>query len=159
MANISTLTPTLEDYLEAIARIAGQNGTAHVKDIAEAASVHMSTVTTALQNLSKKGFVHYRPYKAATLTEKGQKFADKILTRHKTISSFLLNILLVNENVAEENACRMEHILDEEVVEHLMLFAQFVRECPRTGEEWLEQFQYYLENEGAPPKEKNTISK
>jgi DtxR family Mn-dependent transcriptional regulator len=153
MADTTELTPTLEDYLESICHLERRKGSAHVKDIAEAAGVHMSTVTTALRNLSEKGLVRYRPYKAATLTKAGQKIADKILNRHKTISKFLSSIIMVNKEIAEKNACRMEHYLDEEVVEHLALFAQFVRDCPRAGDEWLEKFSQYLGNEGAPPQD------
>jgi len=54
MSKAYTLTPTLEDYLEAIGRLVARKGDAHAKDIAHAVSVHISTVTTALRSLSEK---------------------------------------------------------------------------------------------------------
>jgi len=85
--------------------------------------------------------------------------ADRIVGRHEAIRRFLSEILLVSEQVADENACRMEHILDQEVMEHLSLFAQFVRECPRAGDDWLERFRYYLEHDGQPPKDDAAMKK
>ena len=145
MAKAEALTPTMEDYLEAISRLVERDGSAHVKDIADATSVHMSTVTTALRNLAERGLVNYRPYQAATLTEKGRRLADRILDRHEAINDFLSEILLVDEEVAEANACRMEHVLDRQVVEHISLFGRFVKECPGAGETWLDRFRSYLE--------------
>jgi len=157
MSESHALTPTLEDYLETIARLVAREGAAHAKDIAEAVSVHISTVTTALRSLSEKGFINYAPYQAATLTEEGREMADRIVGRHEAISRFLSEILLVGEKLAEENACRMEHVLDREVMEHLSLFARFVRECPRTGDDWLDRFRYFLEHNGSPPKDEEAM--
>jgi len=157
MSDATALTPTLEDYLEAISRLVARKGDAHAKDIAEAVSVHISTVTTALRSLSEKGLIHYSPYKAAKLTRDGQKVADRIVDRHEAIRTFLTEILLVSGDVAEENACRMEHVLDKEVMEHLTFFARFVRQCPRAGDEWLDRFRYYLGHGGQPPRDARTL--
>jgi DtxR family Mn-dependent transcriptional regulator len=151
MPDTCELTPTLEDYLETIARLVAREGAAHVKDIAEDASVHMSTVTAALRSLAEKGLVDYRPYKAVHLTDAGRRRANRIMGRHEALRSFLSDILLVDDYTAEENACRMEHVLDKEVMDHLGLFARYVRECPRAGEEWVERFRCFMKNDGPPP--------
>lgn len=157
VADSHALSPTLEDYLETVARLVAREGEAHAKEIAEAVSVHISTVTTALRRLSEKGLIHYRPYEAATLTQEGQEVADRIVGRHEALRSFLSEILLVDEEAAEENACRMEHVLDEQVMEHLTLFAQFVKKCPRAGDDWLNRFQYFLEHDGTPPEDEQAM--
>jgi DtxR family Mn-dependent transcriptional regulator len=154
-----SLSPTMEDYLEAIGHLEEREGQAHVKDIAEAASVHMSTVTTALRTLSKKGLIHYQPYQAVTLTGEGRKVADRILGRHEAIKAFLSDILLVGEKVAEQNACRMEHVLDRQVIKHLSLFGRFVKECPRAGEDWLGRFRYFLEHDGVRDEDEELMKK
>lgn len=159
MPETHALSPTMEDYLEAISNLVARGGEAHVKDIAEAASVHMSTVTTALRTLSEKGLIHYRPYQAVTLTEEGRRVADRILGRHEAIKTFLSEILLVGEETAEQNACRMEHVLDREVIEHLSLFGRFVRECPRAGEGWLGRFRYFLEHDGVRAEDEEVMEK
>ena len=159
MAHSHALTPTLEDYLEAILRLVVEKGAARVRDIAKALSVDKSTVTTALHSLSEKGFVNYRPYKAPTLTSRGKKAAEDIVGRHKLIRRFLSQILLVSEDVADANACRMEHVLDKEVLERLSLFAEFVKECPRAGEDWLQMFGHYFEHGGVPQRDRAAMER
>lgn len=148
MPETTSLSPTLEDYLEAICRLVSEKGEAHVNDIAAATSVHKSTVTAALKSLSDKRLVAYAPYQAATLTPKGRQVADEIIRRHEVVRDFLRNVLGVPDNMADDNACRMEHAMDAEVLNRLTLFIRFVWECPRAGEDWVEHFRQYFESGG-----------
>jgi len=106
-------------------------------------SVHKSTVTAALRRLSEEELLDYSPYELATLTPKTR--------RHEIIESFLTEVLLIEEPLAAENACRMEHVLDKEVLERISVFAEFIRQCPRAGKDWLQRFHYYFEKGGKPP--------
>ena len=148
MANASGLTATLEDYLEAIWRLINDKGAARVNDIAAAVSVHKSTVTAALKRLNKEGFINYSPYETATLTARGREVGQRIAGRHDLLRRFLRDILQLKDDVAEANACRMEHVLDKDVMRRLTLFAEFIKECPRAGEDWLEHFRKYIDNNG-----------
>ena len=58
------------------------------------------------------------------LTEKGREQAEKIYGRHQLLTAFLKEIAGVPENMAEENACRMEHILDQEVVDGISRYME-----------------------------------
>lgn len=139
------LTGTLEDYLRVVAQLAAEKGHARVRDIANAVSVHKSSVTAALRSLSGKGLVNYAPYEVATLTAEGQAAADRIITRHDVIRRFLTDVLFLDPDLAEANACRMEHGLGSKVLERLRLFAEFVRQCPHCGEERLGEFRTHVE--------------
>jgi len=143
-----SLSSTLEDYLETISRLDAEKGAVRVRDIAEAMSVHKSTVTAALKSLSEKRLVNYSPYEVSTLTPEGRRVAEEIARRHEVIRRFLVEILLVEKDVAEENACRMEHVVDKDVLRRLSLFAEFVKECPRAGEDWLQMFRQYYRHDG-----------
>jgi len=146
------VSATLENYVEAIANLIARNGVARVRDIARALSVHKSTVTAALKVLSDKDLVNHAPYEAATLTPKGKKLAKEVVRRHKLIQRFLSEVLLVDDDAATANACRMEHVMDKEVLHRLSLFAEFVKECPRTGDDWLKKFgEYYRHNGHVQP--------
>ena len=132
------LTATLEDYLEAIFHLVTENGVARVNDIAAHLSVHKSTVTAALKRLARENMVNYTPYENATLTAPGQKEARRIARRHRVIRQFLADVLSVPPAAADENACRMEHVMDKDVLDRLAHFAQYARRCPnaytrRTG--------------------------
>ena len=150
MSESRPLSATLEDYLEAMARLIDERGLARVRDIAAALSVHKSSVTTALRSLSEKGLIDYAPYEVATLTPQGAQVARRIRDRHEVIRGFLVHVLSVEERTADANACRMEHDLDREVLERLRHFAEFVRRCPHCGEERLQAFQAYYERQSRP---------
>ena len=126
MGETKNLSAPMEDYLEAIAELIEAHGTARARDIAEELQVHKSSVTAALQSLARKGLVNYAPYQAATLTRDGQIQAAEIIRRHESIKRFLTDVLLLSDSLAEENACRLEHTLDEEVLTRMGLFVAFI---------------------------------
>lgn len=142
------LSDSLEDYLEAILELEKTNKVARVKDIAEKMSVLKGSVTVALKNLAEKGFVNYEPYSYITLTKQGTAIAREITKRHEVIRDFLQNVLLLDRDKAEENACRMEHAIDRAAIERLVQFIEYIHHCPRAGEDWIQAFvNYYSTNE------------
>ncbi|MBS3808685.1 MAG: metal-dependent transcriptional regulator [Desulfobacterales bacterium] len=134
------LSENLEDYLETILELEKTNKVARVKDIAEHRGVLRGSVSGALKNLAEKGLINYEPYSFITLTEKGAAVAGEINRRHRVIKNFLIHVLQLDENTAEDNACRMEHAMDRSVVDRLVAFIQYIDNCPRTDTEWLEGF-------------------
>jgi DtxR family Mn-dependent transcriptional regulator len=134
-------TAAMEDYLEAILRLSKEDGVARVRDIASAVGVRPSTVSGALRNLGEKGLVNYRPYEVITLTPEGAKIAEKISRRYDLLSGFFRGVLGVPDEIADADACRLEHGLSRETVERLSAFMEFLADCPRTGRDWLEHFQ------------------
>ncbi len=135
-----SLTSSLEDYLEAIFSLELESKSARSKDIAERLGVQRGSVTGALQTLAYKGLIHYHPYSAITLTTEGFRQASRIVYRHKALFEFLHTFLQLPEDLAESNACRLEHHIDDEALDRLISFVQFVRTCPRTGADWISAF-------------------
>ena len=147
------LSENLENYLETILELQRDNTVARVKDIAERIGVLSGTVTSALRTLSEKGLVNYKPYSFITLTSQGERIAEEILRRHNVIKGFLRNVLLLDEARAEENACRMEHAMDKAAINRLVQFIDYVRRCPRAGEDWIANFNtFYSRNRIAEAK-------
>ena len=107
------LTRSREDYLEAIYELIEKNTVARVKDIATKLNVRMPSVHTAIHELKKHGLVEQEPYGYVTLTETGTIEAKKIVERHEMICKFL-SLLGVPLDVAERDACAMEHVLSDE---------------------------------------------
>jgi len=138
------LSENLENYLETILELQRKNTVARVKDIAEKIGVLSGTVTSALRTLSDKGFINYKPYSFITLTSQGEKIAKEILRRHHVIKDFLQCVLLLDENRAEENACRMEHAMDRIAINRLVQFIDYVHQCPRAGEDWIANFNTFF---------------
>jgi len=142
------LSAALQDYLEAILELDREKGAARVRDIAAALSVHKSTVTAALKSLSERGLVNYVPYELVSLTAEGRQIAEEVTAHHGMIRRFLEDILLVDENVSEKNACRMEHVMDDEVVSRLGHLVRFARERTRRQRSWGARFGEYLRARG-----------
>jgi len=151
MATSTHLTAALEDYLEAIFHVVAEKGEARVNDIAAELSVHKSTVTAALKRLARERMVNYSPYESATLTARGRREARRVTRRHRVIRDFLTDVLAVAPKSADENACRMEHVVDKDVLDRLARFAQFVKDCPRAGEGWVGSFRAYCDHGGQLP--------
>ncbi len=142
------LTPQSEDYLEAIFQAIAQEGIARAGEIGRRVSVHKSTVTAALKGLAEKGLIHYAPYEPVTLTAAGRRVAEEVTRRHLAIRRFLVEVLTVDPDQADANACRMEHAMDPEVADRLLRFMEFVERCPRGGAKWIRGFRHFCQERG-----------
>jgi len=116
------LTSNMEDYLEAILTLQEEQKVARVRDIARQLKVKMPSVTGAVRNLAEKGLVNYERYSFVTLTEKGRKIAEEIISRHQIIYDFLTRVLLVDIEIAELDACRIEHAVSAQTMTKLKAF-------------------------------------
>lgn len=133
------ITPALEDYLETIFEIISSKGVARVKDIAAIRNVKPGSVSPALKRLSESGYIIYNQGEFVTLTEKGSEIAVKTITRHKLLYRFLVDILHVDIENAERDACLMEHSLSDSSVNKLTSFFEFFQTCPE-GREFLRKY-------------------
>ncbi|MDO4628025.1 MAG: metal-dependent transcriptional regulator [Planctomycetia bacterium] len=137
-AHSQQLSESLEDYLEAILHIIDDNGVAYPRDIAKALKVSNASVTGALRALSERELINYAPYMPVTMTATGEAHAREITQRHETLSSFLRDFLEVDPKLADETACKMEHILSQEIVQKFAHLAQFMRSHPSMKKEWFQ---------------------
>lgn len=138
------LSTKQEEYLESILRLIREKGSARVRDIARDLSVHKSTVTAALKKLADKGLIKYSPYEIATLSDDGVALGEELERKHGVIEDFLAKVLIIPKEVARENACRMEHVMDKEVLARLTAFAEFVETHPMGNQKWPEHFAAHL---------------
>lgn len=137
------LTSAMEDYLEAIYHLEQERRIARVRDIAQKLNVRMSSVSAALRTLGSRDLIKYDPHQFITLTEKGLTRAREIVRKHEILKRFLTKVLQIEETVAEDNACRIEHHLDPQVIEKLIRFVEMVELCPV---EHIKRFEKYAKN-------------
>jgi len=135
-ASPQQLSASLEDYLEAIYHIVERKQAARAKDIVERLGVHNSSVTQALRSLSEKGLVNYAPYDLVTLTEAGREAARDVVSRHRAVRAFLIEVLGIAPDAAEADACRLEHAISGDVLERLRGLMVFRRENPQLACRW-----------------------
>ena len=98
--------------------------------------------------LGEAGLVNYEKWSGVTLTEEGQTMADELQEKHDTLKEFL-TILGVPTDVADSDACVMEHNISPETLDRLTSFVRFVS-LPEDGPIWLLHFREFYET-GTPP--------
>jgi DtxR family transcriptional regulator, Mn-dependent transcriptional regulator len=142
------LSPIMEDYLEAILRLQRSHPVIRVKDIAAAMSVKMPTVTAALRTLAGEGLVTHGRYAHVELTEAGREAAQQVSRRHVTLAGFLHDVLQVEPEQADREACELEHALTPDTLRRLTGLLEFVDQCPRSSGDWLEHMRGRWEDRG-----------
>ncbi len=116
------LTFAMENYLEAIYELSGGSSGARVSDIAERLGVTKASVNSAMSTLAEKGLVVNEKYREVFLTPAGLEQAKLTSNKHHIIRSFLTDILKVDEDVADEDACSIEHVISGDSVRAMQEF-------------------------------------
>lgn len=145
------LSASLEDYLEAIFNLSNAGKVARSKDISELLKVSKSSVTGALKTLSERGLINYRPYDPISLTQEGHTLASTVAKKHDVIKSFFVDVLGVNETVAQKAACEAEHSLGVEITNKLLDFIEFVTGHADDGIDLPEQFKKFCMDRSSRP--------
>ncbi len=127
-------TASLEDYLEAIYIISLQSGgSVRVTDLASRLKIRKASVSEALTRLSKRGLIKHKRYGMITLTAKGKDVAEKIYRRHMIFCRFLEEVLGVDRETAERDACLIEHAVSRQTLEKIEKFMnQYLMERERS---------------------------
>lgn len=103
-----------ENYLETILILKKQNGQVRSIDIANTMGFSKPSISRAMNILKQAELIEIDKKGFITLTETGQIKAEKVLERHIIITNFLTEHLGVNQETAEIDACRIEHVISEE---------------------------------------------
>lgn len=107
---------SLEDYLEKILMIGEVKPAVRSVDLANELGFSKPSISVAVKNMKAKGYITVSDEGYLTLTDSGRALAERVYDRHKFFRKWLLG-LGVNEETAEEDACRIEHVISEETFE------------------------------------------
>ncbi|GMO47083.1 MAG: metal-dependent transcriptional regulator [Treponemataceae bacterium] len=99
-----------------------ESGFARSIDVARKLNVSRPSVSRAMGILKQDGYIDIEENGSIRLTGKGKGAAEKIYTKHKQLTAFLQYVTGVTHEQAEENACRIEHIIDEDVFKGILRF-------------------------------------
>lgn len=135
------LTTSLEDYLEAILFLEEKNRVARVKDIAEYLSVQMPSVTGALKTLRGKGLVEYERNSFINLSKEGMKIARSIRKKHDILKSFLRDVLLLDDSTADDEACKIEHAIDQTTAKRIKNMTSYLTERMENNQSEADEWQ------------------
>lgn len=145
MGNDTVLSPNMEDYMENISMLLKEHDVVRVKDIAKKLNIKMPSVTAALQKLKEKGLVDYEKYGHVQLTAKGKEVADSIYEKHSFLTEFFKDILSMDTQKAEEEACKLEHHLSSDASNRMQRFVEFYKQEQLDGQQWINRLDSALE--------------
>lgn len=149
---VHDLSHSAQDYLEAVYVLADKDGLARVKEVADHLDVKKPSVVFAMKGLMKKGLVYHQHYGCLELTARGRDLATRIHERHQVLFRFLHQILHVNPETAEADACRLEHHISAETLGQLIKFIEFTDAFPdrERAPRWLCFFKKFSETGETP---------
>lgn len=105
-----------ENYLETILLLSKKLPVVRSVDISNELGYKKPSVSVAMKHLKENQYITVTDAGFIYLTEKGKKIADMIYERHEFISKWLVS-LGVDEQIATQDACRMEHVISAESFE------------------------------------------
>ena len=118
------LTDSLEDYLEAIYMLERSNPKVRITDIAAKLKLSKPSVNKAINLLKNSGLVGHERYGNIVLTDEGRKIAKEIYYMHNTLKEFLINELNIDPEVAEYEACGIEHVISKDSLNKLVKYSK-----------------------------------
>ncbi len=119
------ITKSLEDYIEYIYTSISNDKELKAIDIAKKFNISRASVSEALIRLCELGLVIYEGRKGIIVTEKGEIEAKRVIKKHQILLNFFNKTLNVEYEKASDNACKIEHVIDDDVVSILEKFNQF----------------------------------
>ena len=115
-----------EDYLEVILVLSERLGQVRSIDIVNELGYSKPSISVAMKKLRENGYIEMDNEGYITLLAPGMEVAKRIYRRHRLLKSFLLG-LGVEEAVAADDACKIEHCISEQTFERLALFVENYR--------------------------------
>lgn len=143
-------TASMEDYLEAVAMLRGKGKPVRVSQLSRKLTVKMPSVSSALRKLSEQGLVEHERYGYIKLTPEGDEVARDVIRRHKALTCFFAEALGIDREVAEMDACKIEHVISPLSLDRVIKFIQFIQACPLGGANFSTRYKYYLEHGELP---------
>lgn len=120
---MSHISASSQDYLETILALTQEQG-AGIRsiDIAERMGVSRASVNRAIGVLKQAGYIEQERYSLLRLTAAGRAMAQDVEEKHLLLRRFLTDVLHVDAQTAEEDACKMEHSISAQTMEKLKCF-------------------------------------
>ena len=110
-----------ENYLEAILMIQRKKGYVRSIDIANELHFTKASVSVAMKNFREEGYIQIEENGDIVLSEKGLAIANRVYERHQVIAQALM-ALGVDEEIAYEDSCKIEHDISEQTFEKIKEF-------------------------------------
>lgn len=111
-----------ENYLETILMLHNKSGFVRSIDVANELEYAKASISRAMSILKENGYISVEQSGQILLTDKGLSKANEVYERHRLITEFLIKTLEVNEDIADKDACRIEHVISQETFDKIKAF-------------------------------------
>lgn len=119
------ITKSLEDYIEYIYTSLSNDKELKAIDIAKKFNISRASVSEALIRLCELGLVIYEGRKGIIVTEKGEIEAKRVIKKHQILLNFFNKTLNIEFEKASDNACKIEHVIDDDIISMLEKFNHY----------------------------------
>ncbi len=102
-----------EMYLETVLLLKNEKGYVRSVDIARKLEFSKPSVSRAVGLLKKDGYITVDGSGYINLTDEGMEKANAILEKHRILTKFFVDVLNVSNEIAEDDACRIEHVISD----------------------------------------------
>ena len=123
---------------------------AKMDGLEEGVEVSISLMAKEEIFLSDEGLVQHEKYGYVELTAEGEEIAKETIRRHKALKCFFNQALGIDEKTAEEDACKIEHVISVASMERLVKFLEFMEACPLGEANFPQRYRYFLEHGKLP---------
>ncbi|MBD3223566.1 MAG: winged helix DNA-binding protein [Caldithrix sp.] len=137
------LTHSSVHHLMAMHELLKSHGYVRGIDIANYLDISRSSVSITMKKLLNKGYITEDENKFYRFTEHGEELINSVLSKRRIIRTFFHKALNLPETLAESEACKIEHLLEEETGQRLMSFMGFFLSEGRAAREFRNQFQSF----------------
>ncbi|WP_300562935.1 metal-dependent transcriptional regulator [Companilactobacillus sp.] len=127
------MSPNKENYLKTIYELNYDFTKVTNKRISEIMNVSAPSVTEMLNSLSSEGYLTHSPYNKIVLTQKGKDVSEQLVRTHRLWEVFLNKCLKYPVDSVHHHADTMEHLSDEDLMDHLNEFLDHPQRCPHGG--------------------------
>ncbi|MFW6018608.1 MAG: metal-dependent transcriptional regulator [Halapricum sp.] len=124
-----SVSESVQMYLKEIYLLSRDGEYAKTGELADRLDVSPPSVTEMFGRLEADGLLEYEKRRGAVLTGEGESRARRLLRKHCRIERFLVEHLGVEEGFHEE-ACRLEHVMSDEVADRLERYVDLEDDCP-----------------------------
>lgn len=118
------ITHSAAHHLLAVLELKERRGYARVTDVAKHLNITTGSASTNLKSLKAKGLLIEDENRFLTLSDSGESLAKAVVARKKIFEKFLIDVLKVNAEQAEIDACKTEHLISAETAKKLEKFIE-----------------------------------
>ena len=119
VARRSTFTQSQEDYLKALYHLHGDTRPVPTRELAQRLGISSPSVSEMVNRLEAQGLVEHDRYRGQQLTREGRKVALELVSHHRLLEMFLVQVLGYSWDEVHEEAERLEHVISERMEQRI----------------------------------------